>query len=46
LIERVERTLARVSDAIQDAPCGEGWREWAEREAARFNQHEGGKPDA
>jgi hypothetical protein len=46
LIERVERTLARVSDAIQDAPCGDGWKEWAEREAARFNQHEGGKPDA
>ena len=46
LIERVERTLARVSDTIQDAPCGKGWKEWADREAARFNQHEGGKPDA
>jgi hypothetical protein len=46
LIERTERTLARVADAMQDAPCGDGWKEWAEREAARFNQHEGGKPDA
>ena len=46
LIERVERTLARVADSIQDAPCGEGWREWAEREAARFNQHADRKPDA
>ena len=46
LIERVERTLARVSDAIQDAPCAKGWKEWAEREAARFNQHDGKKPDA
>ena len=25
LIERVEHTLAKVSETIQHAPCGEGW---------------------
>ena len=50
LIERTERTLARVADAIQDAPCGEGWEQVTEREAAKFNrehrQHRDRKPGA
>ena len=27
LIGRTEHTLARVADAMQDAPCGQGWAE-------------------